>query len=87
MFDDEEAFEDDEATLEQDGHAQDEAQVECPYCGELVEIALDPGGGSVQHYVEDCQVCCRPWRVSVKWSRDGSAVVSLAPDDESDSEE
>lgn len=88
MFDDDETFEDDEATAEQDsGRAQDEAQVECPYCGEVVEIALDPSGGGSQSYVEDCQVCCRPWRVNVRWGRDGSAVVTLAPEDEADEDE
>ena len=46
-----------------DGTADTEAEVHCPYCGEIVEIGLDPGGGMVQEYVEDCQVCCRPWRV------------------------
>ncbi|HET9122431.1 MAG TPA: CPXCG motif-containing cysteine-rich protein [Acidiferrobacteraceae bacterium] len=33
--------------------------IECPYCGEPFETALDWSGGS-QTYVEDCAVCCRP---------------------------
>lgn len=78
---------DEELDAASDGQAQDEAQVSCPYCGEMVEIALDPGGSAVQDYVEDCQVCCRPWRVHVRWGRDGTAEVSLTADDESDSEE
>jgi len=60
-----------------DGTAEMEATVRCPYCGEAVEIALDPGSGSVQDYVEDCAVCCQPWRVSVVYYQDGSAGVSL----------
>ncbi|HEX2778179.1 MAG TPA: CPXCG motif-containing cysteine-rich protein [Gemmatimonadaceae bacterium] len=60
-----------------DGTAETEATVLCPYCGEPVEIALDPGGGSVQDYVEDCEVCCQPWRVSVVYHEDGSADVRL----------
>ena len=48
-----------------DGTADTEAQVRCPYCGQVNEIGLDPGGGATQDYVEDCQVCCRPWRVLV----------------------
>ena len=40
-------------------------EVECPYCGERNEIFVDPSGGRVQSYVEDCQVCCRPWEVRV----------------------
>ncbi|HET6778977.1 MAG TPA: CPXCG motif-containing cysteine-rich protein, partial [Gemmatimonadales bacterium] len=47
-----------------DGTAETAATVSCPYCGEVNEIALDPGSGSHQEYVEDCQVCCRPWQVA-----------------------
>lgn len=59
-----------------------EASVQCPYCGETVEISLDPGGGSVQDYIEDCEVCCHPWRVMVTYNRDGSADVELEKADE-----
>jgi hypothetical protein len=45
-------------------------------------IVLDPGGGPVQQYVEDCQVCCQPWRVSVRYDEDGRADGSLAALDE-----
>src|SRR5258705_412984 len=48
-----------------DGTADVDASVVCPYCAEPVELTLDPGGGSAQEYVEDCPVCCQPWRVSV----------------------
>lgn len=56
---------------------QVEAEVICPYCGEKVEIALDPGGGEEQEYVEDCEVCCRPWQVHVSYGRGGRAQVWL----------
>jgi len=62
-----------------DGTADGEAAVACPHCGEPNTIALDPGGGSLQEYVEDCQVCCRPWRVVVRYDRDGTAAVSAEP--------
>jgi hypothetical protein len=54
-----------------------EATVLCPYCGELNDISLDPGGGRHQEYVEDCQVCCRPWLVRVTYLPDGGADVSI----------
>jgi transposase-like protein len=60
-----------------DGTAELEAVVYCPYCGEVNEITLDPGSGSSQDYVEDCQVCCRPWRVLVRYRTDGTAEVSI----------
>jgi hypothetical protein len=72
-YDDDPAFDElsDDATLDS------EANVSCPYCGEQVAIAVDSGGGSVQDYIEDCPVCCRPWRVHVRISRSGSADVYL----------
>jgi len=41
----------------------DQFLVTCPYCGEQVEIYLEPDmKGS---FVQDCEVCCNPWRVRV----------------------
>ncbi|MGE0351957.1 MAG: CPXCG motif-containing cysteine-rich protein [Gemmatimonadales bacterium] len=65
-----------------DGAADTEAVVRCPYCRERMKIALDPGGGESQEYVQDCEVCCRPWQVEVEYQVDGSAEVSLSPLDE-----
>jgi len=64
---------------DQDGEdmVDTEATVLCPYCGELNAIALDPAGGRRQEYVEDCQICCRPWRVRVTYFPDGAAEVSV----------
>lgn len=60
-----------------DGTVETEATVLCPYCGEINEIGLDPGSGRHQEYVEDCQICCRPWRVVVSYLPDGAADVSV----------
>jgi hypothetical protein len=67
-----------------DGTADVEAVVVCPYCGEPNDVGLDPGSGAEQEYVEDCQVCCRPWRVVVSYGPDGRAAVRVAADDELD---
>ena len=46
---------------------EDRFLVTCPYCGEEVEIYVEPDlKGS---FVQDCEVCCSPWRVRV--SHDG----------------
>lgn len=45
--------------------------VACPYCGENVELVVDPSAGSAS-YVEDCPVCCRPMQVTIEV--DGEAV-------------
>lgn len=65
-----------------DGVADVATEVHCPYCGEPVEISLDPGSGSEQHYVEDCQVCCQPWRVSVYYDEEEHAEVQVSAEDE-----
>ncbi|HTK55342.1 MAG TPA: CPXCG motif-containing cysteine-rich protein [Gemmatimonadales bacterium] len=69
-----------------DGTADTEAEVTCPYCGESVTVALDPGSGAAQEYVEDCQVCCRPWTVTVNYAEDGTATVEVEANDEPDDE-
>ena len=52
--------------------------VHCPYCGEPIELLVDDSAGD-QHYVEDCQVCCRPIEVAVTIG-DGAAQVHVAAD-------
>lgn len=61
-----------------DGTADDSAMIVCPYCSEAITIAVDPGGGSSQQYVEDCEVCCRPWSVNVQFVG-GAATVHVSP--------
>lgn len=69
----------DEAFPSTDGTADGDAVISCPHCGEAIEIALDAGSGSRQEYVEDCEVCCRPWRVSVHYDDAGHADVRVTP--------
>src|SRR3989454_7314689 len=69
----EEGEEEDAAALET------EADVTCPHCGETMTITLDPGGGRAQEYVEDCQVCCRPWRGRLWYDATGGGDVQLLP--------
>lgn len=65
-----------------DGTADTEATVTCPHCGEENVISVDPGSGASQQYVEDCQVCCRPWSVRVSFDADGEAWVEVDQLDE-----
>ena len=72
-------FLDDESedTGPDDGSLDTEAGVTCPHCGASVSLTLDPAGGQVQEYVEDCEVCCRPWKVLVQYDGSGAADVQL----------
>jgi hypothetical protein len=55
----------------------------CPYCGESGELLVDLVGGDSQEFVQDCEVCCRPWLVRVRLDVDGYATVSVTTlDDE-----
>ena len=48
--------------------SDDEFVVTCPYCGEAIEIYVEPDvRGS---FVQDCEVCCNPWRVRIVGDRD-----------------
>ena len=40
-----------------------EFTVTCPYCGEELEIYLEPDVRGT--LVQDCEVCCNPWQVLV----------------------
>jgi hypothetical protein len=76
-------MQDDEFDLDEefplgDGTAESEAEVICPYCSQSVSITLDPGSGTVQQYVEDCEVCCNPWQVNVRFVG-GEADVAITP--------
>jgi len=55
--------------------------LQCPYCGEWIDLALDPSV-ETQQYVEDCQVCCRPMLVTVRWDKDGAPVVSASAEND-----
>lgn len=37
----------------------DSVHIDCPYCGERIEIVVDTSVEE-QEYIEDCFVCCRP---------------------------
>lgn len=52
----------------------DRFSVTCPYCGEDVEIYIEPDvRGS---FAQDCEVCCNPWRVQVRQTA-GERYVEL----------
>jgi len=53
--------------------------VTCPYCGEEVEIYIEPDvRGS---FVQDCEVCCNPWNLRVS-GHDESREVQVSRADE-----
>lgn len=56
--------------------------VNCPYCGEPLEVLIDREEAG-QQYIEDCQVCCRPITFLVEIDIDGELSVSVHNENES----
>ena len=57
-------------------HFDDSATYLCAFCGETNEIDVDVSAGSRQSYVEDCQVCCRPNLLRVRFDEGEARVVA-----------
>ena len=55
--------------------------VMCPYCGENVEIYLEPDMTGT--FVQDCEVCCNPWQVRITYD-DGERYVDVGRADGSE---
>ena len=54
------------------GALDDTFVVTCPYCGEQIEIYIESDlRGTL---IQDCEVCCNPWRVRVTGSGDEREV-------------
>jgi hypothetical protein len=51
--------------------------IQCPYCGERFETAVDLSAGSFS-YVEDCQVCCQPIELAGEVDAAGALVEVVA---------
>jgi len=51
-------------------HIMKSATINCPYCGESLEILIDNSYGD-HEYIEDCQVCCSPIEISAQFSSNG----------------
>lgn len=53
-----------------------EQTVDCPYCGEAIEVLIDQQEAGDQ-YIEDCQVCCRPIVFTIAVDSMGDLSVSV----------
>ena len=58
-----------------------EKKITCPYCGEQIDILLDPADLN-QQYIEDCQVCCRPIGFDVSVDSGGDFFVAVSHEDD-----
>ena len=69
------------ARLVQTRAVDQQFDVTCPYCGENVEIYVEPDVRG--QFVMDCEVCCNPWLVRVV-RRDGEREIDVRRGDGSE---
>lgn len=59
-----------------------ELNVVCPFCFETIEVVLDLFDGnrsssSSHSFVYDCEVCCRPIKMSITLGSDGEILADV----------
>lgn len=60
---------------------QRETTIECPYCGETLDVLVDDSSGE-QSYYEDCSVCCAPILFLLTENEFGDIQIDVKRDDE-----
>ena len=53
--------------------------INCPYCGEPLEIVVDCSVQR-QEYIEDCEVCCQPISLRIMVAGDDNVSVEAHSD-------
>ena len=51
---------------------------QCAGCGELNATTVDASAGREQSYVEDCQVCCKPNVLHIRYDASAETFVIRA---------
>jgi hypothetical protein len=59
----------------------DEIVIDCPYCGEPLDVLVDTSSGP-QRYYEDCSVCCRPILFILTEDAAGELILDIKREDE-----
>lgn len=60
---------------------EQEAMVDCPFCGAGTPIDLASIAIGQEQPIVDCTVCCQPLRVDTQATSDGEVQVSVRPAD------
>lgn len=55
--------------------AGDWVQVRCPYCGQVLELLIDPLERG--RLIEDCTVCCNPCQITIERDEWGDPQVTI----------
>ena len=62
-------------------HLLQSSTIQCPYCGEEIEILVDCSVQN-QEYIEDCGVCCRPIVISAEVAEGELESLDVRTEDE-----
>ena len=46
---------------------EEDYEFSCPYCGVTLSVRLESCAGSKQRFIQDCEVCCRPIQIEVRF--------------------
>ncbi len=55
-----------------------EIDIQCPFCFVRQTILVEPDGGESQATVSDCEVCCHPMDIAIRWSEQEQAFTATA---------
>lgn len=66
----------DEERADEETALEDELMVACPYCYQTQLLYIDPGTRG--RFVQDCDVCCRPWDVHVSRDERGGVYADVS---------
>jgi len=56
----------------------DDVDFSCPYCAQTNSLRVDPSGGEHQVFTIDCEVCCRPIRITVQLDDGGEPMIDAS---------
>jgi hypothetical protein len=56
---------------------QEDAEVTCPFCGQASVLLIDTSVHT-QRFTTDCEVCCRPFAVSVECEAGEIVALNVA---------
>ena len=59
----------------------DEVSIQCPYCGETIQVFIE-ASSDPQEYYEDCTVCCAPIFFFITLSDDNALHIVIKRGDE-----
>jgi transcription elongation factor Elf1 len=57
-------------------------EITCPYCGERFGLEVDTGGGPVQLYTADCEICCKPIAIRIEIAGNGEVSATAHAESE-----